>query len=108
MPSRGGCLVGQQIPGGYDGRPWHPGRAGRPSRTRSRCGPRLRHRHVAAHLYLRRGAPVTVADLRFVLPDDVDVVALPHEDEDDDEVMVCRRGTRVPPQVLSAEAWALV
>ncbi len=47
---------------------------------------------------------MSVVDLRYVLPDDLDVVALPEEQE----VLVSRRGTRVPPQVLSAEAWALV
>ena len=47
---------------------------------------------------------MSVADLEFRLPDDVDAV----HDPDGGEVIVSRRGSRTPPQVLSADAWALL
>lgn len=47
---------------------------------------------------------MSVADLEFRLPDDVDIVL----DPDGREVILTRRGSRIPPQVLSAEAWALL
>ena len=47
---------------------------------------------------------MTVADEEFRLPDDVDAVL----DPQGEEVLVSRRGSRIPPQVLSADAWALL
>lgn len=47
---------------------------------------------------------MTVTDQRYLLPTDVDVVLLP----DAGEVLVARRGSRIPPQLLSADAMALV
>ena len=47
---------------------------------------------------------MSVADLEFRLPDDVDAV----HDPDGGDVIVSRRGSRTPPQVLSSDAWALL
>ncbi|MEO7069754.1 MAG: AarF/UbiB family protein [Nostocoides sp.] len=47
---------------------------------------------------------MSIADLEFRLPDDVDAVAGP----DGLDLIVSRRGSRTPPQVLSADAWALL
>lgn len=42
-------------------------------------------------------------ELRYVLPTDVDQVIM-----DDDEVLLTRRGSRIPPQLVSADAMALL
>ena len=47
---------------------------------------------------------MSVADIEFRLPDDVDAV----HDPDGCDVIVSRRGSRTPPQVLSSDAWALL
>ena len=47
---------------------------------------------------------MSIADLEFRLPDDVDAV----HDPDGRDVIVSRRGSRTPPQVLSSDAWALL
>lgn len=47
---------------------------------------------------------MTAAELRYVLHGDVESVPMP----DDDEVLVARRGSRVPPQLLSVDAMALL
>lgn len=47
---------------------------------------------------------MSVAEVRYVLHADVEVVAVP----DEDEVLVARRGSRTPPQLLSHEAMALL
>lgn len=47
---------------------------------------------------------MSVVDLPFVLPDDVDAVTDPATGD----VLLARRGSRHPAQVLSREAWALL
>jgi hypothetical protein len=47
---------------------------------------------------------VTAPELRYVLHGDVEAVPMP----DQDEVLVARRGSRVPPQLLSGDAMALL
>ena len=47
---------------------------------------------------------MTVADARYVLPTDTEVVALP----DRGEVLLARRGSRVTPQLLSADSMRLL
>ncbi len=47
---------------------------------------------------------MTVADVRYVLPTDTEVVSLP----DHDEVLLARRGSRVTPQLLSADSMRLL
>jgi serine/threonine-protein kinase len=47
---------------------------------------------------------MTVADVRYVLPTDAETVALP----DDGEVLLARRGSRVTPQLLSADSMRLL
>ena len=47
---------------------------------------------------------MTVADVRYVLPTDTEVVRLP----DDGEVLLARRGSRVTPQLLSADSVRLL
>lgn len=47
---------------------------------------------------------MTAAELRYVLHGDVETVPMP----DQDEVLVARRGSRVPPQLLSGDAMALL
>lgn len=44
-----------------------------------------------------------ITEVRYVLPTDVDQVIL-----DDDEVLLTRRGSRIPPQLVSADAMALL
>ncbi len=47
---------------------------------------------------------MTVADVRYVLPTDTEIVALP----DHGEVLLARRGSRVTPQLLSADSMRLL
>jgi serine/threonine-protein kinase len=47
---------------------------------------------------------MTVADVRYVLPTDAETVALP----DHGEVLLARRGSRVTPQLLSADSMRLL
>ncbi|WP_404390887.1 AarF/UbiB family protein [Humibacillus xanthopallidus] len=47
---------------------------------------------------------MTVADVRYVLPTDTEVVSLP----DHGEVLLARRGSRVTPQLLSADSMQLL
>ncbi|MCU1538914.1 MAG: hypothetical protein JWP82_3265 [Humibacillus sp.] len=47
---------------------------------------------------------MSVVDVRYVLPDDAEAVPLP----DAEEVILGRRGSRVAPQLLSADAMALL
>jgi serine/threonine protein kinase len=47
---------------------------------------------------------MTIADVRYVLPPDAETVGLP----DDGEVLLARRGSRVTPQLLSADSMRLL
>ena len=47
---------------------------------------------------------MTVADVRYVLPTDTEVVSLPEHGE----VLLARRGSRITPQLLSADSMRLL
>ena len=47
---------------------------------------------------------MSIVDVEFRLPDDVDAAP----EADGQEFLVTRRGSRIPPQVLSADAWTLL